>query len=646
MSSPINKIILRNFKAFYGDYEIDLNGKHLLLYGENGSGKSSIYWALYTLLQASTKTPAEVEKYFDFNQDEHLINRYYIHKQDETQGLDNYTKEIGKNVEIEAQLKDGEIVGISLNGLSSKTKPEILKNLNRYSDFITHRLLINFYNFRNSQEIDLWEVFKRDVFPFIYEQSDNGDRTLDALIEEVENNKPFTVKDKKIIDLPDGDYYNNYFNKIKYTNNQIYQSVEKISADANLFFSQYFNGGKEDLAIHLKFQDSFYYAKQLYKVKNNNTYYEVLSHDRFLKTPKIILKIEKKNSRGVWEEILRPQTYFNEALITQIALSIRLAITKSRAVNYPGQFLALDDLLISLDMSNRDKVLDIILDEFIDKYKVYIFTHEKSFFNKVKSRLATKNFIDCWVVKEMYMNTFVEPNTPELVEHKCYLSQALKHLKNFDLPASANYLRKECEVRLKQILPENLSKQKTDDETKWKQLEDLINSFVKFYHEKLKQKPNDFNKLKEYKDFILNPLSHDNLNTEYYKEELYDVYKLLLDLRNLRRKRILKAESNFIKIQEDSKGKKIVYVIKPLEELNAYRFQDNTVILPNIKCKVLRRRINDKIEDINHKVVFKDLQKVIFKHATGEYSNENDFKDVLDDFEVKSGLTLRQIFNS
>ena len=158
MSSPIDKIILRNFKAFYGDFEIDLGGKHLLLYGENGSGKSSIYWALYTLLQSSTKTHAEIEKYFDFNQDEHLINRHFIQKQDDIQGVGNYSKDIGKNVEIEAKLKDGEILGISINGLSTKSDPIILENLNFDSQFLTVRLLINLYNFRKTQEINLWKV--------------------------------------------------------------------------------------------------------------------------------------------------------------------------------------------------------------------------------------------------------------------------------------------------------------------------------------------------------------------------------------------------------------------------------------------------------------------------------------------------------
>ena len=44
----ITKIEIKNFRAFYGKYLIDLHkaGKNLLVYGENGSGKTSLYQAL------------------------------------------------------------------------------------------------------------------------------------------------------------------------------------------------------------------------------------------------------------------------------------------------------------------------------------------------------------------------------------------------------------------------------------------------------------------------------------------------------------------------------------------------------------------------------------------------------------------------
>jgi AAA15 family ATPase/GTPase len=45
----MKKIAIKNFKAYKHtnkEFEIDLQEKHLLLYGDNGAGKSSLYEAL------------------------------------------------------------------------------------------------------------------------------------------------------------------------------------------------------------------------------------------------------------------------------------------------------------------------------------------------------------------------------------------------------------------------------------------------------------------------------------------------------------------------------------------------------------------------------------------------------------------------
>ena len=66
MSWRINNIRIKNFKFFKDEFVLNVNGKHLLLYGENGSGKSSIYWSFYTHYQSCYKLPIheEAQKYF------------------------------------------------------------------------------------------------------------------------------------------------------------------------------------------------------------------------------------------------------------------------------------------------------------------------------------------------------------------------------------------------------------------------------------------------------------------------------------------------------------------------------------------------------------------------------------------------------
>jgi len=64
----ITSIQLENFRAFYKSYEpiVLPNGENLLLYGENGSGKSSLFKALKTYFQSSRNAasfPFELNSY-------------------------------------------------------------------------------------------------------------------------------------------------------------------------------------------------------------------------------------------------------------------------------------------------------------------------------------------------------------------------------------------------------------------------------------------------------------------------------------------------------------------------------------------------------------------------------------------------------
>lgn len=113
--------------------------------------------------------------------------------------------------------------------------------------------------------------------------------------------------------------------------------------------------------------------------------------------PSITLKVEELQDDGVsYRVIEKPQTYFNEAKLTAIALSIRFALLDTvTAAN--GRFLALDDMLISLDMSNRMKVVNYLLEVVVEKYKIYLFTHDKSFYSTLKKRIAIEKMQGEWL---------------------------------------------------------------------------------------------------------------------------------------------------------------------------------------------------------------------------------------------------------
>ena len=77
--AKINEIVINGFKAFPSLYKIELGGKHLLMYGENGSGKSSIYYALHCIFNSYRK-PDKGKKYFDKSNSQNLVNRFFSQK--------------------------------------------------------------------------------------------------------------------------------------------------------------------------------------------------------------------------------------------------------------------------------------------------------------------------------------------------------------------------------------------------------------------------------------------------------------------------------------------------------------------------------------------------------------------------------------
>lgn len=129
----IEKIHISDFKFFDTNRTIDVGKKHLLIYGENGSGKSSIYWALYTLLDSAIKdNRAQIEKYFNKRDKDVLLNVYARNN---------------RNAKIQIELENGDIYEVNpttfdiLENNAINTKAQAI---NLASDFINYRMFIVF----------------------------------------------------------------------------------------------------------------------------------------------------------------------------------------------------------------------------------------------------------------------------------------------------------------------------------------------------------------------------------------------------------------------------------------------------------------------------------------------------------------------
>lgn len=159
MTWKLYKISITNFKAFREEQSIELNGKNFLLYGDNGSGKSSIFWSLYTLYQSCFKKEKEkVAKYFDEANDENLLNRY-VSKSD--------SSIVARfcDVDDSTKIKEMKLSNDDL-GIVGTTDMFMIATVT-FSDFFNYQKQSSLFDYYNSEDNDAFKPFLRDLFPFI-----------------------------------------------------------------------------------------------------------------------------------------------------------------------------------------------------------------------------------------------------------------------------------------------------------------------------------------------------------------------------------------------------------------------------------------------------------------------------------------------
>jgi energy-coupling factor transporter ATP-binding protein EcfA2 len=391
----IHTLKIKNFKAFPIEQEFNFEGKHVLIYGENGSGKSSIYWALYTLLQSSI-VGKKTAKYFQIGGNDSLLN------------TNTGSDESAVRIRLCDQKEEGYFLLDKRGFQSSEIGANRLGEMNLSSDFISYRLMMNIFNIKHSETVDLWHFFEKDILPFL---EDGKQQNWNTLYNDIINTRPYALREGILKNTqPTNNLFKAYQAKIDYFNEILLAKLADIllvnvsdgKAENRIsrIYNELFQEAEGKLYEFDIVSTSLKFEKRKYQEERSGTTYPYEANNFWdISKPQLRLSVREN---GV--DIVKPHSFFNEARLTRIALAIRLAILETRPKIFEHRILVLDDLLISLDMSNREAVLDALLNKYQNKFQLIILTHERSFFELIRRTVNHEHNLSDWKLFEMYEN--------------------------------------------------------------------------------------------------------------------------------------------------------------------------------------------------------------------------------------------------
>jgi energy-coupling factor transporter ATP-binding protein EcfA2 len=375
----ITKIELKGFRVFHGSYEIDLGkeGRNLLVYGENGSGKTSLYEAINLFLSSRKPLP------------EFLSNQ---------------------NIFVET---DDNFVKLSLgDGQNSDQAYEWSKDANPFSEpvilsaaktkgFFDYKSLLDTYFLQRDQEkVNIFNILVRNLISNMQNGITNtpfGEEwaAIEALSKNRMTQRVREQLEKSLAEFQDG----------------LINAIKDLNTCANVILADFDDTIKVEISSPEFVFDST--KKQFTKTEIglSVTYYK--------------------------KAIQRHHLFLNEARLSAIALSIYLA---SILLNPQSdlKILALDDVLIGLDMSNRFPLIKTLQREFIDKgWQVILTTYDRVWYEILCQRLPDPK----WARAEFFCGKTDEYDVPIHKNGKGWLEKAQEFLDDGELKAAVIYIR-------------------------------------------------------------------------------------------------------------------------------------------------------------------------------------------------------------
>ncbi|HUX90818.1 MAG TPA: ATP-binding protein [Gallionellaceae bacterium] len=349
---------LNNFRAFPEPETFRLDGKNLLVYGENGSGKSSIFAALRALFRHPSPPPTLNSK--------HAFENKFKQPQ-------------GGPWSVEAVFTNGKTVTWANTGLQGD-KP-LRDEIALKAAMLDYRALMETNHLHGEDRVNLFDVIVNTLLAG-YGITSPGV-------------SPFPTSGTAQVSVSD------YWAKLNLMRERIGMNSTVIPASI-LQACQGFNAG---LKIALDAVNGLL-PGLLLDLKQMDMQVKPLSFPGLVPHAEYWLEKRRYDGQTIWLEVTyrnevlpHPHLFLNEARLSALGLAIylagRLALVQQATGDAP-KLLVLDDVLIGIDHSNRLPVLDVLHTHFAD-WQVVLLTHDKTWFDLARERLPKNDWACCEV---------------------------------------------------------------------------------------------------------------------------------------------------------------------------------------------------------------------------------------------------------
>ncbi|MGB6221950.1 AAA family ATPase [Haloferula sp.] len=429
----ITKIRLQNFRAYDEPFELDLgDGRNLLLHGENGSGKSSLYFAL--------------KRFFEERGDD--FTRHRNHFSDGTRASE---VTIGiKGTDAQGNTHDCEVPWTDADGhplrpqlAASAAVSPVLRSLMvdaaRRSGFLDYRSLLRTNLFakpipresdrfdahdllygaeRGGLEAQLFDIATWVILDGVRTTVGGTETTIGTLIRDVWRNRPASRHARR---MRSAEWATTRFN-------EAFAAVLPALEQKTSEFLAQFNG----CGVTLSFDPvSISWDKR------------TLSLDGAILVPSITFRGQVLDDFS---------GTLNEARLSALAIclflaGVRLSDNDDQNPAHP-RFLFLDDTLIGLELQNRLPILEILTSPEFQNYQIFLLTHDRVWFELARGHLPTNAG---WCHHELIGDESTGHLIPKSSPCQADLTIAERHLANNDLKAAAVYARSAFEWKLRNV---------------------------------------------------------------------------------------------------------------------------------------------------------------------------------------------------